>query len=270
MRERIPANCVQAVIAPGFLGSDTARCPLLIDLRTMSPRDLGHLSDSLETQVQNREETACSLLLASSLPCAELAARLARRLAVTVEPGGPAKQFRFFDPGTFLQLPRLLGDAGLAWLLQGVDSVWVPWAAEWTCVERPAVRDPFHLTAGHVQTLLRVGVVNRVAAQLNPPANALAWMEQCAEIDQHVRRGAVQHALTRQADLVSFALHAMRYHPRFDSHPRIRDLLNTLRNADAGDELDYRELSCCLKPNDWADVMRDLGSAPNELQGTAP
>jgi hypothetical protein len=269
MRDALPQPCKQVPIAPRFLGGDTERCPVLVDLLSLTLHARGDMSDLLEVQLSKGEETLCSLLLASPIPLDRTATQLAQRISIQVEPGGPPKQFRFFDPGTFLQLPELLGEAGMAWLLQSAGSVLVPWAGCWTRFDTPAHRPPFRLAQEHVQALLRVGVVNRVAAQLDPPATPQAWVSRCREMDRHVRRAQLAHGLNVQADLVAFAGHAAIHHPAFDSHPCIQRLLRQLREASAEDELDYRELTARLLPEDWRNLVRDL-SVNAETEGTAP
>lgn len=258
LRDELPPHCTHVPIAPRFLGDDTGRCPVLVDLLSLTPQKRGELSDLLDAQVSKREETLCSLLLAAPLPVDGTATQLAQRISLHLEPGGPAKQFRFFDPGTFLQLPGLLGESGMAWLLQSISSVLVPWAGRWTRYDTPAKRSAFRLTRDHLQALLRVGVVNRVASQLEPPATPEDWARRCGEIDRHVKRGQLAHGLYLQADLVAFARHATVYHAEFDSHPKLQRVLKLLREASPEDELDYRELTDRLSPDDWQAVVREL------------
>jgi hypothetical protein len=108
-----------------------------------------------------------------------------------------------------------------------------------------------------------MGVVNRVALQMDPPVDAADWTTRCATIDAHVERAMDVHGLRLQADLVAFAQDAMTQHPAFDSHPQVAGWLQTLRTAKPEDELDYRELRSRITPDEWQTITADL-------QNTAP
>lgn len=259
-REELPAHWAQHVIAPRFLGQDTDRCPALIDLQALHKDECAEFCAALDQQTQAREECQASLLIAAPVDAAVLASCLRDRIAIQMAPGDDRpKQFRFFDPGTFLQLPALLGDDGMVWLMGMMSSVLVPWAGQWTLYERPVSHEVFALTSTHLQSLLRLGVVNRVAAMdEQPPIDAASWVRQCQAIDAHVHRASTQHGMTSRDDLIAFARHTIDHHPRIAEHPRMRALLASLRTAQPEDELDYRELSGQLHANDWAEMAREL------------
>lgn len=254
-REELPASWPLTLIAPAFLGEDTARCPVLLDLHALSQNDTAELLDLLAEQVANREDALPSLLFATQHEPKAVANSIAQRMVLTLPGDSERKQFRFFDPGTFLQLPRLLGASGLVWLLDKVESVIVPWAGQWTHINKPEVDSrAFRLEAAHIAALSRLGVVNRVAMQMAPPADAWEWELACANIDGHVQRAMVEHELTQQADLVAFAIHALEHHPSFDSHPRLVAVFNELRVATPEDEIDYQELTSRFTPEDWQQI----------------
>lgn len=256
-REDLPASWPLTLIAPAFLEDDTARCPVLLDIHALPRSELGALLGQLATQVSNRQDVLCSLLLASRLGPKSVAHHLARRMVLRLPGESSPKQFRYFDPGTFLQLPRLLGENGLVWLFGEIDSVIVPWAGQWTHLNKPATSsDAFRLEAGHLAALTRLGAVNRVAMQTEP-ADAQDWEHACAAIDGHVQRAMAAYAITHQSDLVSFATHATTHHPAFDSHPRLVELFHTLRTAMPEDELDYRELTSRFTPDDWQEICTE-------------
>ena len=254
-REELPISWPLTLIAPAFLGEDTARCPVLLDMYALSRDDLGELLERLAEQVASRQDALCSLLLASQREPRSVANHLAQRMVLALRGESVRQQLRYFDPGTFLQLPRLLGTNGLAWLLGEAESVILPWAGQWTHLNKPEpVGRAFRLGAEHLAALSRLGAVNRVAMQMAQPADAEEWEQTCAKIDGHVQRAMVVHGLTQQADLVSFAAHALDHHPMFDSHPRLVALFQTLRTAMPEDELDYRELTSRFSPEDWQQI----------------
>lgn len=257
-RDELPSAWPLTLIAPAFLGDDTARCPVLLDMHALSRNDTGKLLAQLSEQVTNRQDVLFSLLLASQREPVTVANHLARRMVLML-PGDPVrKQFRYFDPGTLLQLPRLLGGNGLAWLLGEIDSAIVPWAGQWTHINKPdSDGRTFRLELDHLAALSRLGAVNRVAMQMAPPADAVAWEQTCANIDGHVQRAMVEHGLTRQADLVAFATHALQHHAAFDSHPRLIAVFQALRSATPEDEIDYRELTSRFTPEDWQQICME-------------
>lgn len=258
-REDVPAHWPWTVVAPDFLGADTDRSPLLLDMRALPLDEKAELMTLLAQQVREREDPLCSLLLASTREPAALAAHLAQRMVVRLPGSDVRQQFRFFDPGTFLQLPRLLGSAGMAWLLGPVQAALVPWSGGWTPLAHPGPDQPsFKLADAHLAALLRLGVVNRQAMQVAAPNNAKAWEQTCASVDQHVQRAMSQHGLQQQADLLAFTSHALQHHPAFDGHPLVQELLRTLRAAQPEDELDYRELSGRITPAQWQAIAADM------------
>lgn len=258
-REDLPSRWPLTVIAPAFLGDDTDRCPGLLDLRALPPDERGELMERLQQQVGDREDALCSLLLEAGGEPQAVADHLGQRMALKVAGASQPQQFRFFDPGTFLQLPRLLGPAGMVWLLGPAHAALVPWAGGWTRYPRPdSTAHGFSLTAVHLAALSRMGVVNRVALQMEPPADAAEWTARCAALDAHVLRAMDAHGLRLQADLVAFAQDAMTQHPAFDSHPQVAGWLQALRTATPEDELDYRELRSRISPEQWQTIVADL------------
>lgn len=258
-RDELPTHWRARVIAPAFLGEDTARCPVLLDLRQLTASERGELMDRLAAQVRDREDILVSLLLASQAQTSRLLAHLADRLVLRPPGADGPRQFRFFDPGTFLQLPRALGADGMAWLFGPVESALAPWAGQWTQADRPTVLAPLlRLREVHLQALSRIGAVNRAALQMAAPASAADWIHRCDRIDGHVLRAWNHHGLTQVDDLAAFAGHAIRYHGAFDTHPLLTTLLAQLRAARPEDELDYRELSARLGAEDWLRLVREL------------
>lgn len=260
-REDLPRHWPLTVIAPAFLGEDTDRCPVLLDLQSLPLDERGELMERLVQQVKDREDALCSLLLEAGGEPQAVADHLGQRMALKVAGASQPQQFRFFDPGTFLQLPRLLEPAGMAWLLGPAHAALVPWAGGWTRYPRPDSKaHGFSLTTVHLAALTRMGVVNRVALQMEPPADAAEWTARCAALDTHVQRAMDSHGLRQQAELVAFAQDAMTHHPAFDDHPRLTGLLQTLRTAKPEDELDYRELRSRISPDEWQTIAADLQS----------
>lgn len=268
-REEIPDAWQATPVAPEFLGEDTARCPLLVDAHALSEVDRSGLLDRLESEISARQETFVSQALATSGSGRVLLSHLQSRLLVHDPVDRTPKQFRYFDPGTFIQLPDLLGSAGMGWLLGPIEAVAVPWLGEWRVHPRSDYpeQNGFEFRA-RWDSLQTVSVVNRVLIRLPEIGNQAEWQQKAVLTRQHMAR-ARQHRLQSRDDLVAFALHAWQWHPEFDRHPSIRRLLAELAAATPDDELDYRELTARLNETDWTKIVQDLHAETNR-QGTQP
>jgi Domain of unknown function (DUF4123) len=260
-RDEIPAHWPQVIVAPGFLENDTSRCPLLVDALALTVKEQGQLLDQLDKQCAARESTLFSLVLASDAEIIPVKNHLSARMVVRLQHGGAASQFRYFDPGIFVQLPAILGDVGMAWLMGCINSVAIPWAGHWDIFVKPQVpisgSHSFGLSQLHLKALLDLSAVNRAASQLEPPANQQEWLMTCQALTAPVQR-AQQQGLGLVKDQVRFALHAVQYHQWFDQHPRIKQLLIKLQNSAPEDELDYEELTSDLSTADWQTIAHDM------------
>lgn len=267
LRDEIPDSCATQVIAPAFLGTDTDRCPVLVDFAHVPWDVRGPLLDRLEADTVARAETLLSIALASDASLDRLGAHLAQRLAVRRNANAQPLHFRYHDPGTFIQLPSVIGEAGMFWLLGPIAGVAVPWLGEWRYYPRPEsmIAESFRLAA-HLPALLQIGIINRVVTRLREVRDQEDWCRRCETTRQHVTRASEVHGLELRDDLVAFALHAWSCHPGFDAHPTIQTLLAELATAEPDDELDYRELTARLEPEDWERIAHDL-TAEHSAQG---
>lgn len=265
LREELPGAWKQEVIAPKFLGDDTGRCPVLIDLGALAIAERGSVLDLLESQSSAQQNLTFSLLLECEGDSQRLAAHLAQRLQIQTELGGRPMQFRFFDPGTFLQLPMLFAETGMAWLLGPVTSVMVCWAGEWSRYERPSVLINTNFSVSSlIPDLLMMGAINRAASQLPSVADQYDWLRRCQRIRGHVSRAMQMHRLVDRDDLVAFAIQAETRHPNFDQHRTLLKILTELANAKPEDEVDYRELTSRLSLEDWQQIAADLSAHMTE------
>lgn len=258
-RDELPDSWPFAPLAPAFLGSDTSRCPLLLDCSAIPEVERYGLLDRLEAETLAKEESFVSLALASSTGFKSIQRHLAEHLVILNAADNQPRQFRYYDPGTFIQLPDVLGNSGMSWLLGSVDSVAVPWLGEWGCLSNPGAPSDsgFDLRA-FADPLQSFSVVNRVLTQLPDVSDQTDWRRKGSATRRIVDYARTSYGLDQRDDLVAFALHAWRWHPNFDRHPKIQELITELANASPEDELDYREVTARLEKSDWEQVASDL------------
>jgi hypothetical protein len=253
----------QAVIAPSFLGDDTGRCPVLVNINSLEKETRYPLLERLIKNTQDREKTFFSLLLASDKPINRLAKHLGERLNIQLSPNDTPMQFRYFDPATFTQLPHLLGEAGMAWLLGQIGSVLVPWVGEFTVFQTPQTKQSFKFKEAHVQGLHRISITNQVQlSQAQAPRDQREWVKRAQQMDDYINR-ALAHSLITIEDVVLFCTHAMLHHPCFDEHPRLQAIFNKLANATAEHdmELDYAYLTAQISDENWQTITAQLNAA---------
>lgn len=262
-RDTLHASWPSRVVAPSFLGDDTDRCPALLDLHAMPAEDRVEWCDALHREALDRQDTRASMLLAANAEIGVVAAHLARRMVLNLPGQGRPMQWRFFDPGTFVQMKRVLGTEGMVWLMGPVSALMLPWMGEWTLIARPSAEcsgagtQPFLLDQGHLAALQRIGIINRVLMQDVSMRTVAAWIDQSQQLDPLVVRGQ-SHGLSQREDLVAYVQHAHAVHPRIHDHPRMKALLLQLKQASADDELDYRELTSAFEPQDWQAMAAEL------------
>lgn len=273
-REALPAHWPTQVVAPSFLGDDTVRSPVLLDLHAMPSDERAEWCDALHQETLALQDTRASLLIAAEAQMGAVAVHLAQRMVLKLPEHDRPMQWRFFDPGTCLQMPRVLGSEGMDWLMGPVSAFMVPWAGEWTMIERPraegraSATQTFKLSATHVAALSRLGAVNRAAMASPMPQGAQAWVQQSQQLDHYVVQ-AQHNGLSQRDDLIAYALKAHHVHARIHEHPRMRALLTQLQNAHPDDELDYRELTAAIAPEDWTAMAAEL-QTPSFQEETHP
>lgn len=275
-RENLPPHWPTTAVAPAFLGDDTDRCPTLVELTTLPAAERAEWCDDLHQEALTAKEARASLLIAADCSAEHLAAHLAQRMVIRAPEYDRPMQWRFFDPGTCLQMPRVLRRAGMAWLMGPISAFMVPWAGEWTlmtCPERNTELDDaairqYSLKPEQLAALSRLSIINRVLMQGEPTRHAAEWVTQSERLDAIVLH-AQSHSLRQREDLAAYAHHAHTVHPRIHEHPRMRALLTQLRTAHPDDELDYRELTAAIEPEDWQTMAADL-QTPSHQEETHP
>lgn len=266
MRDDLPTDWSVQVLAPAFLGDDTERCPLLLDVQALTPQQQDDWFAQTLGQVTQGEEPLCSLLLESESDPTTLHRHLVSRLALAWPGEEQPKHFRFYDANTLAQLPDALQASGMAWLLGPVKVVSLAWTGHWWTLHADATQTAQrNLNDAQRAALLRIGTVNRIAGAM-PAVNDLPeWINRCRTVTEQVQR-AQAHGLSDLPDIQAFVAQLQAVHPRIDSHPRWQALLQQWRQAAPEDELDYPSACAELTEQDWAQMAQEL----QQQEGTHP
>jgi hypothetical protein len=196
--------------------------------------------------------------LASSASLDEVAAHWSR-LVLQRDDSGRACVLRFFDSRALALLWNVLSQAQQRTMLGPVRA----WHVLDACARphvhlaSPDSRANFMLSAAQWQQIHRHGLVNRALAL---HARTCGRQPEPGEIEAAVAAAAraEQYGLIDRDDLVAFIGHALAWHPQFDLHPKVLQLLGR-RAADdfyageigqlSADEIDeIRQGSWCERP----------------------
>ncbi|MEK2603787.1 DUF4123 domain-containing protein [Burkholderia arboris] len=170
--------------------------------------------------------------LASSASMREVATHCSR-LTLQNDDLGRLCLLRFYDPRSQALLWPMLAAAQQHALLGPVHA----WhtldagAVSVTRVNTLGRRDDFVLDAAQWQVVHRHGIVNRALAL---HAYDLDRQPTQPEVDAAVGAAlrARRYGLTDEADEVAFVGHALSWHPEFDLHPRVLQILGSRRDGD--------------------------------------
>ncbi|MBN3839388.1 MULTISPECIES: DUF4123 domain-containing protein [Burkholderia] len=170
--------------------------------------------------------------LASSASAREVAAHCSR-LALQNDDQGRLCLLRFYDPRSQALLWPMLAPVQQHALL-GPIQAWHTLDAGAAPIIRMNTmgrRDDFALDAAQWQAIHCHGIVNRALAM---HAYDLDRQPKQHEVDAAVAASlrARRYGLTDEADEVAFVGHALSWHPEFDLHPRVLQILGTRIDGD--------------------------------------
>jgi hypothetical protein len=265
MRDDLPADWPGQVLAPAFLGDDTERCPLLLDVQALTPAQQDRWCELVLDRVAQGEEPLCSLLLGCDAEPKVLHRHLLSRIAVAWPGEDQAKHFRFYDPNTLAQLPDALQASGMAWLLGPMQAVGLAWNGQWWTLPASEAKAQRTLHDTQRAALLRIGTVNRIAGAMPAVKDLPEWITRCRQVSEQVQR-AQAHGLSALPDVLAFVRQLNEIHPHIDSHPRWQALLQTLHAAAPEDELDYPSVCGNITEQEWARMAQEL----QIQEGTTP
>lgn len=214
--------------------------PYLLELDLQSDSGVFALQESVQlARVDRRPQSMAEGLgqriggwLASSASPSEVAAHFSR-IALQRDDQDRLCLLRFYDPRAQALLWPALFPAQRHALL-GPIQAWHTLdagAAPVTHLNTMGRRGDFKLEAAQWQAIHRHGIVNRALAL---HAYDLNRQPRPHEVDAAVAAAARAHryGLTDEEDEVAFVGHALAWHPEFDLHPRVLQLLGSRADGD--------------------------------------
>jgi Domain of unknown function (DUF4123) len=276
-REHLSPSWQTKVIAPAFLEQDIGRCPILVDLTSFTPADRDYWLQRCASQVATREPLLFGIFLQTQAETDVVLSHLRRRLVMRLPQREQPLQFRFYDPHTLTQLPRILGDQGLQWLFGPIVAITYAITGHLSRIDKPTIElfneatpsTTFRLSQEQQHALLRLSAVNRVLMQQPLMNSEVQWRQMSVRADTLIQR-AQQQRLSEMDDQIAFALHGLNVHERFDEHPKIRAVLKKLHTCLPDDELDYRELTAAFTEDDWQQIRREQAASTAMLAHRQP
>lgn len=214
-------------------------CPYLLALDLSTPAGIRALAHSIHIAFEDRrpESMAAGLgqriggWLASSASLDEIATHWSR-LVLQHDDSGRACALRFYDSRSLALLWTVLTQAQRQAMLGPVSAWHVLDARSRSTVHLASaeLRGGFMLLAEQWPQIHRHGVINRALAL---HARTRGRQPEAMEIEAAIAAAmrAEQHGLSDREDQLAFIGHALTWHPQFDLHPKVSQLLS-LRAAD--------------------------------------
>lgn len=253
---QIPKEWPLVPLVPQGFEDEAYLLPALLPLKEFTD---GQRLDALEMldQTHERGEALPIVTFLNSDADLEQMRRHCIRQLILSLPNRRKTLLRSYDPSVFAQLLWMFTPGQLLTLF-GPICRWTTYLNHRWQSARPPVHDG--LPCGHVdlhqaEQLARIGMINRVLFQL---AEEQRLMHEAVSrsIDMLLVR-ALDYGLTREKELVEFALNGMTVHPQFDHHPVIAQLLSTLDPA----EQTYCDAVALLDAAAWKHIAYELGVA---------
>lgn len=210
-----------------------AHCPYLLELDLSKPIGVDALAQSVRIAFEDRRPGSMAEglgqrvggWLASSASLDDIARHWAR-LVLQRDYSGRACVLRFYDSRAFALLWPLLSHAQRQTMLGPVQAWHVLSASARPDIHLASsdAQANFLLSAAQWEEIHRHGLVNRALAL---HAQAFGRQPAPGEIEIAVAAGArsERHGLIDSDDQVAFICHALAWHPQFDLHPKVAQLL---------------------------------------------
>ncbi|MGL4604348.1 MAG: hypothetical protein ACRCU9_09380, partial [Iodobacter sp.] len=180
---------------------------------------------------------------------------------------GQTAWLRMADPRVWVQLPRVLGLREILALFGPVRQWSVCLYGQWVITNPPALnmleKSNTPPLALRWATLLRIGAVNRVLAQLELYSykQALAYS---GVIDELILQGQRKHNLIRTEELVSYACSGIHCGLDFDEHPVVLAAIAGLDRSEPG--ISIVDALAEISREQWEIIQRDIQSKMGATQ----
>ncbi len=196
----------------------------------------------------------CGLFIGSN-SLSDLAVQLGK-ISIHDHPEGGRALVRWYDPSVVEALWRSLDDAQRTSVLPS-RSVWIGLGRDLHPVIRRAHSDTtitFRLTRDQWALLDGLRILNPKVARIGARhAGVITPQIRTALHDALIRAGL--KGIRDPSDLHAFVDAALRYHPRFDTHPLLRERLSRRKHTES-----LQESLSLLTDCDWQQVINDLSS----------
>jgi hypothetical protein len=248
------------VIAPTFVGRDTERCPLLVDLHALTDEKKIQLLTLTQEQTTQGRPSLLSAFLSSSYEPDKMLAVLQHRITTTL-PSGDKGFLRFYDPAIAVHLPRCLDEASLNWFFRKVEALTFFLAEQWCTLSFSAQQERgsedewvFGLSSDSIRALTLLSLTNRAREQLVEKLDhPEKWLSVCIEIEKYFDLAHRRFGFTQAEDWIAFSVHGCTWHPHFYEHPVVLEMIQT-----AGADNTYADQSALLSADQWRQISAEL------------
>lgn len=223
----LPARLPIDILVPAPLKDSAALMPGLISLKAVPESLRVSCLDVMERQIgEGRQPLFCALLKSQAAPD-----RVKKHFCSTLVASAPGFKLylRQFDPRLFVAYADLLTPQQWRRLFGPIDGWTLYLDGEWRTflppLEEPGVGQ-IRLTQEQATSLEDLQTVNEALAAMVPAGIELR--QQRLKTANRLIARARHHGLLRRQDILLFVQHGLTIHEQFDSHPAIKQRLETL------------------------------------------
>lgn len=232
--EDLPQGIRSVALVPASLAASGHLMPRLIDLRCMPEQQASALLECLHQAYAAGEPPPVALLVHTELDADEFARYWNTLQLATPQPGRQA-WLRLHDPRVLHQMLRILNAAQRRKLF-GRSEFFTYWAGDqWLTAYADDEAAP-GVAAWDWARVERIGSINRALSGAGM-RDAAALTTQGALAEQLIERAGVRHGLTRQDDIVEFAMRGLTTRATFDEHPAIAQRIKPDEDSSLADRL---------------------------------
>lgn len=250
----LPEGIVSEPLVPPDLSANAHLMPRLIDFRSMAFERKDALLQCLYNAHKEGLPPPVSLLIKSGVDAKDFASHWNALQLATPEPGRRV-WLRLHDTRVMHQLFRMLTPQQRRPLF-GRSEAFTYWVGgEWMSV--PASADPSS-AAGAKWDWPRIELIGTINRALHAAGvhHAAALASQGALAEQLIKRAMQRHGLSRQDDLVEFAMRGLSTRATFDEHPEVAAAI--MPGTDPDDDANLTDRLALIDEPIWAALRQPL------------